>query len=300
MKDINSFLKYKNVLVVLTSVFFGATVPKYGDHFEPFITFFVVLLVYASIRGIDIKQTEIKSYGKIVLISLIISFLILPLIGVEIAKTLSSTNTVTGFAVALSAPTTAGSAIIWTRLSNADVELATIVSIISILISPVVTPTILSELVGSQVTVPTVSILSNLFIIIVGGVMLTVVIPSNYISPSQINIGSTIIIFLLIYTSISRINLQNLVISNLFPIFATSLLLTTFIGGIIILSKYKYPIQRYTIIPMYLTINMKNFGIGILISLSFSTSIVVLTVIIYHISQQLLGALISDIFTIDA
>jgi len=299
MVNINTISKYKNMLVVLTSIVFGATIPRYSGYFEPFITVFVVFLVYASIRGINIKQTQLMAHSKMVSMSLVVSFFILPVIGVEVAKMLSSTSTVTGFAVALSAPTTAGSAIIWTRLSNADVELATIVSILSILISPIVTPTILSKLVGSQVSVPTVSILSNLFIIIAGGIALMIIIPSNYISSSQINTGSTIIIFLLIYTSVSRINIQNLMISDLIPIFAISTLLTTLIGGVLLLSRYKYKTSMYTAIPMYLTINMKNLGIGILVSLSFSSSIVVITVIMYHILQQILGAFISDFFTVE-
>jgi len=300
MININIFSKYKNVLVVLTSVVFGSIIPEYGSYFEPLITLFVIFLVYASIRGINIRQTQIMAYSKIVSISLVISFFILPVIGVEVAEILSSPNTVTGFAVALSAPTTAGSAIIWTRLSNADVELATIVSLVSILISPIVTPTILSNLVGSQINVPTVSILSNLFIIIAGGIVLTIIIPSNYISSSQINTGSTVIIFLLIYTSVSRIDIKDLLISDLVPIFAVSTLLTIFMSGILLLSKYKYKMPLYTAIPMYLSINMKNLGIGLLISLSFSSSIVVITVIMYHILQQILGAFISDLFTVDS
>lgn len=287
----------RNLLLVLCAVSFGILVPQFSQYTQPFVTALVMFLVYSSIRGIDVGDVDATSYGLFVALSLLISYLFLPLGGIRIVNRLFSGGTVIGFAIILSVPTTAGSAIIWTRLSDGDVQLSTFTSIISLLLAPLATPVLLSSLIGGQADVPVLSVVGNLSLIVVGGAVLHGLLPKQLLTDQTVDRGTSLAILVLIYSSVAGLELASIRIVDLLSIGSVSLLLLgvgmvmSVVVGSLFLSG------REEVLPLFFTGSLKNLGIALLIAISYASTMVVAVIITYYVLQQLTGAAIADVGT---
>lgn len=286
--------RFGNVFLVLGAVGVGVAVPHFGPYLDPLITPLVVFLVYTSLQGLRVTGIDHSSYALLIALSLCLSYAVVPAAGVRIAGSVLRDTAIVGFAIALSVPTTAGSAIVWTRLSGGDVQLATVISIVSLLIAPAATPVVLSQLVGSQFAVPVASVLTDLVIIVGGGVLLTAVVPSGSLSPAAVERGSTLAILLLIYTAVAGVDVFATGGSSLLAIAGVSVLLFGFGLGITAACERGFDIARERTIPLFFATNLKNLGIALLISVPFSDPLVTVSVIVYYVVQQIGGAVIAD------
>lgn len=289
--------RFTNVLLVIGAVSVGVFVPHFGSYVDPLITPLVIFLVFTSLQGVQLAEIEFSSYAVLIILSLCISYVVLPAGGMQLVESVLADDARLGFAIALSVPTTAGSAIIWTRLARGDVQLAATISIVSLVVAPVVTPIVLTQLVGSQITVPIVSILLDLLIIVGGGVLLTVGIPSGSIPPRIIENGSTGAILLLIYAGVAGVEVSEITGWNFLSILSVSVLLFGFGLVISTLCEHGFSIARVRTLPLFFTANLKNLGIALLISFPFSEPLVTISIITYYVVQQLGGALLADITT---
>ncbi|WP_336136316.1 bile acid:sodium symporter [Natronomonas amylolytica] len=233
----------------------------------------------------------------LVVLSLCFSYLLLPAVGIQVADALLTDNAAFGMAIVLSVPTTAGSAIVWTRFSNSDVQLSTTISLVSLLLAPVVTPLVLSQLVGSQVALPVSTIFGNLLLIIGGGVLVDVVISSDAISSQLVHDGSTLTIALLIYTSVSKVGSVVLSAEVLLSLITVSILLLGIGLGISVVSLKVLQYSTDEMLPLFFTSSLKNLGIALLVAFAYNNSLVLVSVITYYVIQQVAGALTADIVT---
>jgi predicted Na+-dependent transporter len=290
----NLIERYRNVLLVVGAVGLGVFVPAFGSSLEPFVTPLVIFLVYSSLRGLRLGEIETASYAGLVVLSLCISYVVLPIGGIQLAEFVLDGGAVVGFAIALSVPTTAGSAIIWTRFARGDVQLATTTSLVSLLVAPVVTPLVLTRLLESQATVPVVSVLTDLAIIVGGGVVLSVVVPSAAVSPRTIDGGATLAILLLIYTSVAGVEVTAVTGRNVLSVVGLSALLVVFGLGVSLLCKRGFGLSRTQTLPLFFTSSLKNLGIALLVALAYTDPLVVFSIITYYVVQQLSGAVLAD------
>lgn len=286
--------RYRNVVLVVGSVGLGTLVPDFGPYLEPLVTPLVIFLVFSSLQGLRLPEIETSSYAFVVVLSLCISYVALPIGGIRLAEFVLEEGAVLGFAIALAAPTTAGSAIIWTRLSRGDVQLATTISIVSLLVAPLATPIVLTQLVGSQGTIPVLSIIADLAIIVGGGALFSRVIPSGTLSPRAMDLGSTLAILLLIYTSVAGVEVDTVTGWHLLAVVGTSALLVIFGLLVSILCKGGFGLSRTEMLPLFFTSSLKNLGIALLIALSYADPLVVFSIIAYYVVQQLFGAVLAD------
>ncbi|QLG60526.1 bile acid:sodium symporter [Halorarum salinum] len=289
--------RFRNVGYVAVAVGAGVLVPGFGSRLEPLVTPLVILLVYGSLRGWRFDEVEFASYGSLVALSLGISYVLLPLGGMRVANALLADGAVLGFAVALSVPTTVGSAIIWTRFSGGDVQLATTISIVSLLLAPVATPVVLTRLVDVRAAVPTTAILVDLLTIIVGGALLAAVVPARAVPARAVDGGSTLAILLLIYTSVAGVEsaaIDGRVLAAIVVVSVLLLLLglvaTTVCGA-------GLRLDRARVLPLFFASSLKNLGIALLVALPFAEPLVVVAIITYYVVQQLAGAAIADAVT---
>ena len=285
---------YRNVLLVCGAVGAGVVVPQFGSYLEPIITPLVVFLVFTSVVGLRPNQINVSSYIVVIVVSLGISYVVLPAGGMQVANAILTDGAALGFAIALSVPTTTGSAIIWTRLSKGDVQLATTISIISLLAAPLLTPVILSQLAGSQATVPVVPILTELLIIVGGGVVLAALIPSRFVPPRLIDGGATVAILVLIYTSVAGVESGMLTGKELVAIFAVSVGLLGFGLIVSMFCKRGLKLSRTKTIPLFFTSSLKNLGIALLIAHTYADPLVTLSIITYYVVQQVSSAVLAD------
>lgn len=298
LKVIRTFIsRYENILLISIAVGAGILIPNFGPYFEPLITPLVIFLVFGSLRGLHIGEIEYVSYTLLVILSVCISYVVLPVSGIHIVNLFLSDGALVGFAIFFSVPTTTGSAIIWTRFSQGDVQLATTVSLVSLLIAPVATPIILSHLVGSQAVIPVTSILIDLLIIIVGGVLLTIAIPSSTVTTRTVDASATLAILLLIYTSIAGVGFAGMENQILFTIVGVSVLLLSLGLAIIMVCEKGFQLDRSQTLPLFFTSNLKNLGIALLIAFEYNSSFITISIITYYIMQQIFGAFVADFVT---
>lgn len=291
------FARFRNLLLVLVAVGAGIHFPDFGPYLEPLVTPLVIFLVYSSVRGWEVGEMELDSYGVLVVLSICFSYLLLPTVGIQIADVFLTDDAVFGMAIALSVPTTAGSAIVWTRFSDADVQLSTTISLVSLLLAPLVTPLVLAQLVESQVTLPIPTIFTNLLLIISGGVLVDIVVPSNVVSSRLVESGSTFAIALLIYTSVSKIGSVGISARVMLSLVGVSILLLGIGLGSSLVSMKVLQFNTDETIPLFFTSSLKNLGIALLIAFAYSNSLVLVSIITYYVVQQLAGALTADIVT---
>jgi len=294
-----SFLTYlnhlQNLLLVLLAAVVGILLPELGPYTDPLVTPLVILLVFSSLNGLHFDKINSTSYYIIIAFSLFISYILLPIGGIHIAASLLSDGSLTGMAIILAAPTTAGSAIIWTRLSDGDDQLSTVASVVSLLLAPVFTPVIFGYIANSQVNIPVGSILLDLLVIIGGGVLLAVFVPKNTIDEEYIDRGAGLAILLLIYSSVANIEIGSLQIE----LFVSIVFVVLLVLGVSIiftfLLSWLISLEKSTILPLFFTSSFKNLGIALFIAFSYPSSMVVVSIVVYYVIQQLVGAIIADL-----
>lgn len=296
MGNIFSTLKHgKNIAIVLCAVGAGFLIPELGKQLRPLVTPLVALLVYISLWDTNSDSSLISSYWNLLIVFLILSYGIIPVIGIFLVDLFLSGGTRTGFAIMLAAPTTAGSAIVWTRLSNGEVQLSTVGSILSLFLAPVFTPLLLSNLLSNTVSVPAMSIITDLVIILGGGILLYFALPTQAVSEKNINYLTSFCIMLLIYITVSGSNVTNIESDWLTQVFLMSLILLALGLIVVVFTKKIFRLSYSKTASLYYISNMKNLGIAVLISVSYTEPLVLSTIVFYYVFQQFVAAIFSDI-----
>lgn len=286
--------RFSNLLLVLGAVAVGVLVPGPSPYLDPLITPLVVFLVFTSLRGVRFAAIDYSSYAAVVGLSLCLSYVVLPLAGMRLVEFAFADAAVLGFAIALSVPTTAGSAIIWTRLARGDVQLATVSSIASLLLAPVATPLVLTRLVGSRIAVPTASILTDLAVIVGGGALLTAAVPTDALSTDAVERGSTLAILLLIYTAVAGAGVVGVDAATLLAVVGVAGCLFGLGAALSACCQRAFGIERNRGFALFFTTNLKNLGIALLVSLPFADPLVTVSIIVYYVVQQAGGAALAD------
>lgn len=278
----------------MLAVALGVFVPHASRHLEQVVTPLVIVLIYGSLRGFSLERVLSGSHVFLASLSLLVSYVVLPLGGMHVIRMAVSGDALVGFAIILSVPTTAGSAIIWTRLSDGDDQLAATTSMLSLFLAPIATPFVFSALVGPGVGIPLRSLVLELAVIILGGWVLAVAIPDSTISAAAIDSASSVIILVLIYVGVARVDIATLPVSRFASFVFVSLFLLSMVFAISLLVQRLLRVGVEQSIPLFFTSGLKNLGIALLIGISYPSSIVAVPIIVYYIVQQLIGAMFAD------
>lgn len=273
----------------------GIVVPGVGSSLTWLVTPLVVVLVYTSLRGLGAGDVGAGSHVLPVALALAISYLALPVGGTWLAGVVVSGPAHLGFAIVLAAPATAGSAIVWTRFSGGDAQVATTGSLVSILLAPLVTPLVSLRLVDVGVAVPAGPILRELVTIVVAGVVLAVAIPTSAISGRSVDRAATGAILLLIYVSVAGADPAAVTGSDLLAIVAVSVLVFLVGVGLSIACGRALGLDRSRWLAVCFTASLKNLGIALLIVAPFDEPLAVAAVLGYYVVGQLVGASLADV-----
>lgn len=288
------FAQYSNVVLIGVAVVAGVVVPDIGSDMQPFVPLLVVFLIFSLLRNFRLKEVDITADSGLILLSLGMSYLLLPLFGVSVARLFLSETAVLGFLIVFAAPTTAVSAI-WTGFSNGDVRLATTISVGSMLAAPLVAPLLLSCLTGSQATVPVIAVLTELGVVVGGGIFLTVLVPQSMLSERIINTGAMGSLMIIIYVSTAVVDIVRVDLTNLFAVGGVSAVLLGMGVAVSIWFERMFRFDRTQTLPLFFTSNMKNLGIALLMSTHTRPDpLMIATIVTYFISQQLFGAFVTD------
>lgn len=288
--------RFRNVLVVALAVAAGVAYPGAGASLEPLVGPLVAFLVYSSLRGWRADgsgEVTVASYGALVALAVGLSYVVVPAGGIRLARAAVGESAVLGFAVALSAPTTAGSAVLWTRFADGDVRLSATAAVASLALAPAATPAVLAWLAGASASVPTAAVAVDLATIVGGGALLVAALPSAV--PSRaVNGGATLAIALLIYASVAGIDPAGISLRVLPGIVAVAVGLVGLGLAAATLCGRALGLDGERILPLFFAGSLKNLGVALLLAVPYADPLIVTTVITSYVVQQLSAALIAD------
>jgi len=288
------FDQYSNIILIAVAVCAGVLVPNGGSHIQPAIPLLVVFLVYSFLRGFRLRDVDVASEARIAVLSLGISYVLLPLSGSYVARVFLPETAVRGFVIVFAAPTTAVSAV-WTRFSNGDVQLATTITVGSIVAAPIATPLLLIWLIGSEATIPVIGVLTDLLVVIGGGILLTALVPRSLLSERTVDTGAMGALMIILYASTAIVDIGTIDETELLAIGGVSTVLLGVGIGVSLWIERALGVDRTRTLPLFFTSSMKNLGIALVVSnLLQPDPLVVATIVTYFISQQIVGALVTD------
>lgn len=286
--------RFSNIILICLAVFLGIIFPKFGSYIQPVVVGLVIFLIYGLLRGFQPNKVVNRSNLVVIFLSFGFSYFLLPVAGGYFTQIFFSDRIFIGFVILLIAPTTAVSAV-WTRFSEGDEQLATTITVGSVILSPVILPILLKFLLGSQTSVPVVSILIELLTVIIAGAILTVVVPSSLVSKKNMSYGSRIALFAIIYSTTSQVGFAGFAIVDLLKISSGSIGLFIFGVCVFFIADNYIKIPRQQLTALFFSSNMKNLGIALLVSGSlYPEPMVITTIVTYFLIQQVGSAIIAD------
>ena len=286
--------RIRNVLVVIVAVIAGVLYPVGAQYVQAITELIVILLLYSSLRGVEITSDRIAgSLGSIVGV-LLLSYLLIPAVGIGWSRLYLADGSLLGVAIILSAPATAGSSIVWTRLGRGNEELSGMTSLASIAVAPLLTPVVLFLLVGQFHSLPVVDLGTKLLVIIAAAITMRYLVPPGSIDDRAVEYGSIASIMLLIYAGVGRTRLEHT--TALFVVQIGSLVLVVFVVGLLVVSLFYAAsgANREDLLSVFFAGTLKNLGISLFVVLAYGSTIAIQAIIVYYVSQQLFSALLVD------
>ncbi|GAB3318647.1 hypothetical protein EI982_07115 [Haloplanus rallus] len=283
----------RNVVLVVAAAALGTWFPQLagvGSFTLPIVAF----LVYISLRDVDPRSLASGVPLRALTVGLAVSYAVLPAGAFLLGPVLATPEHRVGLYVVSAVPITAGSSIVWTRLSDGDVELAALVAVTSIVLSPVVTPPVLSALVGSTVALSPGSVVSNLLFIVGGGVGLRVVVPDDALSASQLDAGARASIAVLVYAGVAGVDPGRVTADlPLLSVTTATLLLVGFVAsvGLCLLCGLAPGVRS----AVFFSGSLKNLGVSLLVVDVLGMPAATVVVVVYYVLQQVVGALAADL-----
>ena len=176
-----------SLLIVIAATLAGVAYPRFAASLEPIIPVLVAGLLFTSFYGVNIDDVTSQNVSVPVVVSLVCLYLITPIALYPVAAVVLSGELLLGVLVVLAAPLTAGSSIIWTRLSGGNTLLATVIVIVSMFLAPFVMPSIITLFAGSTVDVSASEMVVELAAIIAGAGVLAYLVPNGTVSDGQLD-----------------------------------------------------------------------------------------------------------------
>lgn len=282
--------RLKTAALVATAAALGLVAPFRALPLGLLVTPLVVILVYSSLRSIETETLRSATVGPSI-VSLLVSYVALPVAAVALGTLVLPRPAFVGVLAMVVGPTTAGSALVWTRLSSGNVAVAGLVSVASVAVAPVVTPAVLSLSLGAQVSIAPLSILRELGIVVGCGAVLAWVVPDDRITDDGIELLSLAAIVVLVYVGVVTNTTGETSLGTIGPVAVAALAITclgfvlsagagTFLG-------FSVGQQR----ALYFTTSLKNLGIAIVVGSALAVDGVGSAIVTYYVVEQLAGGL---------
>lgn len=125
------------------------------------------LMVYPMMVTLNIKSLFKQSNNKLQLITQVINFIVMPLVGYSIAKLFFGDNVylILGLLLTSLLPTS-GMTISWTGMAKGNVQEAIKMTVIGLLLGAILTPIYLKVFLGTSIVIPLADIFNQIIIVI--------------------------------------------------------------------------------------------------------------------------------------
>lgn len=277
-----------SLLIVIAATLAGVAYPRFAASLEPIIPVLVAGLLFTSFYGINIDDVTSQNVSVPVVVSLVCLYLITPIALYPVAAMVLSGELLLGVLVVLAAPLTAGSSIIWTRLSGGNTLLATVIVIVSIFLAPLVMPSIITLFAGSTVDVSASEMVVELAAIVAGAGMLAYLVPSGTVSDGQLDRFSLMAIGALIYVGVGG---STLAIDALQLAFVGGIAVATLcLSGGIAYALYVRGMGFEDCITVLFSSSMKNLSVSVMVGSVFGGGAIIASITAFHVAQQVVSS----------
>lgn len=284
--------RLRGVGVVVVAAVLGTLVPA-PDAATRLVTPIVVVLVYGSLR--DLRPDDLGD-GLLVgtLGALLVAHVAVPATALFAGERLLPPDALLGFVVFASGPTTAGSALVWTRIGGGRTALTAAVAATSLLLAPLVTPVTLAVLLGERVAVPVVPVLRELLLVVAGGVVLLWALPNERFDERQLDRSFLAAIGVLVYVSVATSDLAGMPVA----LVATVALAAVFPTGVSLLLSL---VTRSTLgfgpaetRALFFGTALKNLGVALVVAASLgAVGDAVVAIAVCYVFQQVVAGLVA-------
>ncbi|RKD93496.1 bile acid:sodium symporter family protein [Halopiger aswanensis] len=278
----------RSLLVVLAATVAGVAVPHFAAPLQPIIPLLVAGLIFTSFYGFSLGEMTGRNASLPVLVSLAGLYLLTPLALYPIAAAVLSGEALLGVLIVLAAPLTAGSSIIWTRLSGGNTFLATVIALLSLCLSPLVMPSIVAAFAGSTVDIDAAGIVVELAAIVAGGGVLARLVPNGAVSDDRLDAFSLATMGVLIYAGVgassSSIDIVQLAFVSGLAVAALGL------SAGLAYALYARGARSDDCITVLFSSSMKNLSVSVMVGATVGSGAVIASITAFHVAQQLVSS----------
>ncbi|WP_136688429.1 bile acid:sodium symporter family protein [Halorhabdus amylolytica] len=283
--------RFRSVGVVVAASTLGIAVPGPGSGLEPLVGPLVAMLVYTSIRAADVGDVLERPWW-LVSAGLIGTFLALPVVAFGVGRAVLPPAALAGVVVVTAGPTTTGSALVWARLSDADVVLTAGITFVTLFLAPVVTPLVITGLLGTGVSLSPVSLLIEVALVVAGGFVLAWIVPAGTVGERGLDRLSLAVIGTLVYVGIATSPFGTAVPADVGRVAVVALCVTVLVLGAATGAAAIPGVGSARGRALFFATGLKNLGVAVVVSGALQAEGVVVAVVTYYVIQQLVAGLV--------
>jgi hypothetical protein len=284
------FRRFRGVAVVLAGVAAGLGVPGAAAAVGRLTLVLVALLVFVTLHGTRVGGRSVRSALGVVASVLGLGYVLVP-VGVAGVAGAFDPRTATGLLVVAAAPTTAGSALVWSGLAGGDDLLATAGAVATLVLAPVAVPGLLAVLVDGPVAVPAWPLLRDLTVVVGGGAALARAVPSGALGPRGRSAGSLAAVFLLVYAGVGGAG-AGLPLRTVAGVAAVAAGVVVVPALLVAVAVARGAVARATGVAFVAAGTLKNLGVSLAVAAALGGETAVV-VVVFYVAQQVVASLLA-------
>lgn len=277
-------------VLILAAVALGLLVPA-PDALAVTTTPLVAFLVFGAIHGRDIAVFRAEGRPQFAAVALGVVF-VLPVAFAPVAAALLDGNALVGVLVAIAAPPTAGSAIVWTRRGNGDAVTTVLVAVAAIALAPLVTPAVLAVVLDHGVAIDPLPVVRELLAVVGGGVALAWVVPEESVAEAALDRLSLVVVGALVYVGTATTAMGDVATPTLAAVGLLAVGFLTLAGGVAVGAAPV--VGRERAVSLFFAAGLRNLGIAVAVATTLPVEGVVVAVVVFYVTQQLVAALAAE------
>lgn len=284
------FLAVRGPLLIGTAVVLGLWIPL-PRNLSVLTTPLVALLIFAAVYGSD--RTALRNVDRPTFPLVAIAFVFfISLVFAPIPALILDGPALVGVLVAIAAPSTAGSAIVWTKYGGGDASATVIITLSAIGLAPLVTPILLAAMVGHGIQVDPLPVVLELGLVVTGGGLLWWLVPDNAISEETVGQLSLLIVGLLVYVGTATSPVDQIGITEVGIVGVLAFAFLVLVAVVSFAAVYFIGWSRA--VALFFSSGLRNLGIGVAVAGTLHVRGVVVAVVVFYIVQQLCATVVAE------
>lgn len=292
MRHVLTFVRsHDSLTVVIAATVAGLVFPAFASPLQPLIPLLVAGLIVPAFYGLDVHELSAANLSTPAVVSLAVLYLVVPLALYPVAAVVLTGEILLGAAVVLSAPLTAGSSILWTRLSGGDALLSTVIVLLSMGLAPLVMPGLLTLFAGSSVELATSDVVLDLAAIILGAAAVAYVLPQGVVSDTQFDVFSVATLGTLIYVGVSGATLSGTG-PQLAAVGGLAMAALGLSAGVAYLLD-AFGVRRDACVTVMFSSSMKNLSVSVMVGAILGGGAIIASITAFHVVQQITSSAVT-------